>query len=398
MRYIVVIGIFLTSLYSEIDTKWASNKNCEACHQAISKYWETSRHANSHFSKNILYKKSIEHMAMKNPQYLVDELKVKCAKCHNPRISKNIMSDSEKILLSMEDEGVQEEFAKVLNSEQMKHGINCIVCHNIEEIHLDKAKGSQGLEGVKFGTLGVMYGPFEDAHSPHHKSQYKEYFSDESPTLCFTCHYSHANEHGLEVYSTGKEYESVASKQGCKVCHMSPKKEGVASEFAMLGEKPKTRMVRDHRFASVNNSTILQDYLEINVTKQDNNLLIVLHNKAPHSIPTGYGLREVVLSVEFYNGSQKLDQKMERLTTLWHDEKGKPTLPFLATKKEKDTRIAPQGTQHYTYTIPNGAKRVEYRLSYRFIGEEMAKMIGLSDPFFTKEYKVKRESIELLRL
>jgi hypothetical protein len=103
----------------------------------------------------------------------------------------------------------------------------------------------------------------------------------------------------------------------------------------------------------------------------------------------------VFVAVEFYDGSGKLDQKIERLTILWHDEKGKPTLPFLATKKEKNTRIAPQGTQHYTYAIPNGAKRVEYTLSYRFIGEEMAKMIGLSDPFFTKEYKVKRENMEL---
>ena len=44
----------------EINEKWETNENCNACHMDISKRWETSRHANSHFSKNDLFKKSLE--------------------------------------------------------------------------------------------------------------------------------------------------------------------------------------------------------------------------------------------------------------------------------------------------------------------------------------------------
>jgi len=395
MRFITLILLFSSLVNAaEVDKKWASVKNCEACHQNIAKHWENSRHANAHFSKNDLYKKSIEYMVMKNPQYIIDEMKVKCAKCHNPRISKNAMSDEEKILLILDDDSVKKEFSSVLNSEQMKHGINCVVCHNIEEIHLDKTVGSQGLEGVTFGKQGTMFGPFKDGISPHHKTAYKEHFAQDSPTLCFTCHYSHKNEHGLEVYSTGREYDEVQSKEGCRSCHMSEKKKGVASEYAEFGKKPKERMVRDHRFASVDNSKILQDNLEIKSYIEKTDFIVELTSKAPHKIPTGYGLREVILTVEFYNGAKKVAQKVERLSAIWHDKDGKVTLPFMAVKKAKDTRLAPKGSKKYTFALPQGALSAKYILSYRLIGKEMAKAIKLSDPFFTKTYKVKEGSVD----
>ncbi len=397
MKYFILFFLLLSSLESELDKKWVSNKNCEACHQDISKHWETSRHSNSHFSKNDLYKKSLEYMVLKNPKLIFDEIKIKCAKCHNPRISKTSIKDDEKILLALGVDSIKKEFRDILNNEQMKHGINCVVCHNIDEIHLDKEIGSQGLDGVKFGVQGTMFGPFEDTKSPYHKTQYKAHFANDSATLCFTCHYSHNNEQGIEVYSTGKEYDSIQSDEGCKSCHMSKKKKGVASNYSKAGEKPKVRMVRDHRFSSVDNSTILQDNIDIKSYKEEQNLIIELSNNSPHSIPTGYGLREIVIIVQFYNkDNKKINQKqLEVLGALWHDKKGKATLPFMATIKVKDTRIAPKSTQQYTFTLPKGAKSATYILSYRFINKKMARIIGVSDPFFLKEYKIKEESLDL---
>jgi hypothetical protein len=385
----------LSFLEAKLDKKWSTNKNCEACHQKISKYWETSRHANAHFSKNDLYKKSLEYIVLKNPQLLVDEMKVKCAKCHNPRISKTAMSDKEKILLAFEDESVTKEFKDMLNSEQMKHGINCVVCHNIEEIHLDKSKGSQGLHGVKFGKQGTMFGPFSDANSPYHKTAFKEHFSDNSPKLCFTCHYSHQNEHGVEVYSTGKEYDAINSEEGCKSCHMSQKKKGVASDYAPFGQKPKTRMVRDHRFASVDNSSILMDNIVVKSHREAESFTIELTNNSPHAIPTGYGLREIKITAIFYDVLQNvMSQKDQLLSAVWHDKQGKPTLPFMAVKKAKDTRLGAKSSQKYIFDIPKHAAGVKYTITYRFIGLEMAKAIKLSDPFFLKEYKVTEGSLD----
>jgi len=390
MKYILILLLLISSAPgAEMAKKWASTKNCEACHQKIAKTWESSRHANSHFSKNDLYKKSIEYMVAKNPEFLLDEMKVKCAKCHNPRVAKSMISDSDKILLALEDEDITEELKATLNTEQMKNGINCVVCHNIEEIHLDKSIGSQGLDGVKFGKQGMMFGPFKDSKSPHHESAYKEHFAQDSPTLCFTCHYSYTNGNGLEVYSTGKEYEASGSKEGCRSCHMSEKKEGVASEFAAPGEKPLKRMVRDHYFASVDNSRILHDNITVQTSKKEQNWEINVSNNAPHALPTGYGLREIRITAYFLNASQKeITREVKTLTTLWHDRNGKPALPFTAVKKVKESKIAAKSSQIYSFKIPKGAMSAKYTITYRFINQEMAKTIGISDPFFLKEYKI----------
>jgi len=396
MRYMMVVLLCFNLLHATKENKWATIKNCEACHQSISKHWQTSRHANAHFSKNELYKKSLEYFVAKNPERLIDEMKIKCAKCHNPKISKTNMSDEEKILLSLEDEGVSEAFKKMLNSIEMQQGINCTVCHNVEKIHFDKTKGSQGLEGVTFGREGKMFGPFSDAYSPYHKTAYKEYFSDSSTTLCFTCHYSYQNEHGIEVYSTGKEYDSVKSNEGCKDCHMSKKYAGVASDYVPSGTKSKSRMVRKHRFASINNSTILQEYLDINAFKEAHQLLITLNNRSPHTIPTGYGLREITITAVFYDANKKqIQQQHSKLTALWHDKEGKPTLPFMATQKVQDTRLPAKSTQTYRFDIPKGASKAKYILSYRFINQAMSRTLELKDPFFTQAYRLMEGELAL---
>jgi len=174
MRWIIVVIIMISSLYGEttkeINKKWSSNKNCEACHTKISKYWETSRHSNSHFSKNDLYKKSVEYILLKSPKLIMDEVKIDCAKCHNPRITQKYVTKEDKMLFALGITEQQKKYTEALNAEHMKNGINCIVCHNIDEIHLDKSVGSQGLNSVKFGPQGTMYGPFDDANSPYHKT------------------------------------------------------------------------------------------------------------------------------------------------------------------------------------------------------------------------------------
>jgi len=394
MKYLILGFLLISSLQADINKKWSSNKNCEACHQNISKHWETSRHSNSHFSKNDLFKKTLEYMVLKNPKLILDEVKVKCAKCHNPRITKPDMSDSEKMLLALDVDSTKKEFSAVLNAEHMKNGINCIVCHNIDEIHLDKSIGSQGLKGVKFGVQGTMFGPFDDAKSPYHKTEYREHFSENSPTLCFSCHYSHKNDAGLEVYATGKEYDSVASTQGCKSCHMSQKREGVASNYSKAGEKPKVRMVRDHRFASVDNSNILNDNVEIKSYKELDSFIVELQNNSPHSIPTGYGLRELIITVEFSNASKKMiDRQYKVLSAVWKDKRGDITVPFAAKTLSSDNRLAANSSKKYHFNIPDGAKTAKYTLSYRFISKRMAEKIGITDPFFLKEYKVKENTL-----
>lgn len=377
--------------------KWESNKNCEACHQEISKTWETSRHANSHYSKNDLFKKSLEYIVHKNPTKVIDEVKVECAQCHNPRLTKREMSDEEKVGLLLGDDTTKKEFHSLLDNVTMKNGINCMVCHNIDKIHLDKVKGSGGMKSVVFGEQGTMFGPFDDAHSPYHKTEQRPHFVGDNPILCFVCHYGASNEHGLKVYATGEEYDIYAQgEEGCKSCHMSKKHKGVASNFAPDGGEPKERMVRKHRFASVDNSNILNDYVDVKGRVEDDKFVITLTNHAPHKVPTGYGLREVILKVLFLDkDDNEIAQKEYVLGTKWVDANGEETIPHLATKVAKDTRMDGKSKVSYKFPVPQGAVYVKYSFSYRLISESLAKKIGITDPFFLREYTFSQQRMHL---
>ena len=397
LRWILSSIFMIVSIQAEeINKKWETNQNCEACHMEISSKWETSRHANSHFSKNDLFKKSLEYMVRKNPRLILDEVKVECAKCHNPRITKKSIEEKDKYLLLMGIEENQKEIKKALNNENMKNGINCVVCHNIDEIHLDKSKGSQGMYSVKFGKQGTMFGPFDDADSPYHKTAQRAHFAGDEPTLCFACHYSTTNKNGLEVYATGKEYDASASKEGCKDCHMSTKYKKHASNYAKDGGSPKPRMVRQHRFASVDNSNIMIDYIDVKSRTEPEKLILNLKNKTPHSIPTGYGLREIILSVNYFDKSdKKIGEESIVLAAKWLDENDAETIPHMAKSKVKDTRLEGYKDKDYVFKIPQGAVYAKYIFSYRLISQKMAETIGITDPFFLKEYVFSERRVHL---
>ncbi|MDM5272201.1 multiheme c-type cytochrome [Sulfurovum sp. zt1-1] len=393
----VISLLAITSLQAEeINKKYETNENCNACHMEISKRWATSRHSNSHFSKNDLFKKSLEFMVRKNPTLILDEVKVECAQCHNPRITKKTVEDKDKYLLLMGIEENKKEMDRVLNTKNMQNGINCVVCHNIDEIHLDKSKGSQGMNTVKFGEQGTMFGPFDDAVSPYHKTAQRAHFMTDEPTLCFVCHYSTPNKHGVEVYATGKEYDATGSNEGCKDCHMSEKYEGFASNYSQGGGKPKPRMVREHRFASVDNSNIMINYIDVKSSTKRGKFILTLKNKSPHAIPTGYGLREIILHVDYFDKTdKKVGEDRKVLETRWVDAKGEETIPHLAASKSKDTRLQGKATQDYEFDVPQGADYAKYTFSYRLINEKMAKELGVTDPFFLKEYIFSERRIHL---
>jgi len=392
---VLLVGICVTSLGAgaeAIKEKYATNANCQACHTAISKKWETSRHAHSHFSKNDLYNRTLEYMVKSDILKTKEEIVVECAKCHNPRIEKRKVAKSDKLnlLLDIDKKAVDD----MLNNPTMRNGINCIVCHNVDRIHWDPDGGQRGFDAVEFGPQGTMYGPFEGAKSPYHKTEKRDFFVKDPNHLCLACHYSDTNRNGVEVYSTGKEYESASSKEQCISCHMSGKKAGVASNFSGKGGQVK-RMVRDHLFASIDNSDIHKKYLEVRAAIREGGLEIRLKNSSPHRVPTGYGLREMELRVEFFAaGEKKIKTENRFFRAVWADGKGKPTIPHLAAKMLSDSRIAPRTEVAERFKIPKGTRLINYRLIYRQLEKGMAEKLGVTDRFFTKEFVLKNGVIE----
>lgn len=393
---LIILMLFATGYAKEINRKWETNENCRACHMDIVDKWEGSRHANSHFNKNDLYKKSLEYIVRNNPKIILDEAKVECSACHNPRISKTKVEDVDKYLLLMDIEENKKQIQQTLNTKNMQNGINCVVCHNVDEIHLDKKKGSQGLFDIQFGEQGTMFGPFDDANSPYHKTVQRSHFVDQDPKLCFACHYGSSNKHGVEVYATGKEYESVGSNEGCLDCHMSKKYQGYASNFVKDKDKPKPRMIREHRFASVDNSNIVLDYIDTTAKVNGEKFVITIANNTPHRFPTGYGLRRVLLDVKYFDSKDKMIKSFNyTLGSQWIDAKGNKTIPALATQMSKDTRVTPHSKADYAFKIPNGATYVVYQFSYRFVDEALAKEMGVSDSFFLNPYVFLTQRVHL---
>jgi len=177
---------------------------------------------------------------------------------------------------------------------------------------------------------------------------------------------------------------------------MSEKKDGHASNYSKADIAPKPRSVREHVFASVDNSEILSKYVAIKAQKLDNNLEITLTNSAPHKVPTGDGSREINVKVEFFDANNKsLGKENQLIAAQWKDKNGNLTIPHEAVLKSMDTRIEPKSSKVYLFNIPEGAKSVKYLLGYRLIGKDMAQLIGVEDPFFLREYKTKAQTLPL---
>jgi hypothetical protein len=399
----VTLMVFGLVQAQNIDKKWETSDNCKGCHNNITSKWEQSRHANSHYSKNDLFKKTLEYMATKNPTKVVDEIKLECAKCHNPRIGIKNVKAEDKIAILFEDENVTQKYNHAFETKTVKNGINCIVCHNIDKIHLNKKRGSQGMGSVYFGEQGTMFGPFDDAHSPYHKTKQRDHFAGDNPKLCFVCHYSAKNEHNVPMYQTGIEYDEISQKAkdkipGCKSCHMSKRKKGFASNYAKVDEKPKMRMVRVHRFASIDNSDIIKDYIDVkgSFDEKNNKFIIDIKNQTPHKLPTGYGLRKVIIDIEYFDSKNKSMGRYEYiLGAKYVDDNGKDTIPHMATKLEYDNRLNPYRQRKLKFPVPNGAVYVEYKFTYRLIDEKLAKEIGVSDEFFLKDYLFYKQKVHL---
>ena len=396
---IAAIGMILALLAGwgsaeKIDKRYASNKNCQACHRAISQQWESSRHAHSHFLKNQLYDRTLEYLLRQNPLKAKEEMLAECAKCHNPRIEKRHIAKTDKLQLLLDLD--KEEVEKVFYTETMQNGINCIVCHNVKEVHWDANGTQRGYDAVTFGPQGVMYGPFKGAKSPYHKTEYNPLFVEHPNRLCLACHYGDRNQQGVKVYATGEEYASVSGNPpSCISCHMSEKKEGVASNYRQ-SEGTVFRKVRDHLFASIDNSQIHKRYLKLSGSVVGNKVRITLRNDTPHKVPTGYGLRVLELQVQFIGKEEKLlGEKIRRFEALWADAKGRPTVPHHASSLLKDDRLPPQTEIKEEYELPKGTRFVSYRLIYRQISEEMAGKLKVDDPFFTRSFLLHNGLIEL---
>jgi cytochrome c551/c552 len=398
MKLFLLFSLSWTLLFgatvTKVDVKYQKSKNCKPCHARIVKEWEGSWHAKSHFSKDEYFKKSLEYVSRKTRKSL-NATKIRCAKCHNPRIMVTQTDEDYEIAAVMGlDKDTQ--VNKAVNSDAINEGINCVVCHNVAAIHYSYPKEKRGIDRVEWTPSGVMTGPYKDAKSPYHKVVTHEFMNERVNELCFVCHANDRSVHGLTFSDMEAEYKASGSKEKCVECHMGHKYKDVASTFKNYNGKARIRDVRAHTFKGAHKEEMLRDALSITLKKQKQALYITLKNNLPHNVPSGFGARELIVSVAFKdNKGVVFKQKSISLTQTYTRKRSKPSTPHMAKKASPQNSVPAKGKKVLKVEIPKGTKSVAVYLYYRLVNDEVRSLLKLKEELWSKKFLIAKKEMTL---
>jgi len=375
----------------EVQQMFSESKNCKACHLPIVKDWSESWHAKSHFEKDEYFQKSIKYYSRKTRKSL-NGVKVECATCHNPRISVTSTGMDYEIdaVLGL-DEGSK--VNKALKNNALQEGINCVVCHNIDKIHTDRDSSFRGINRITWTPSGVMSGPYQDAKSPYHKVEHRDFMDQNSNKLCFVCHANDKSVKNLVFTNMEKEYKS--GEKMCVDCHMGPRKMGVASTLKIENGKAKKRMVRKHGFKGGHYDEMIKDSLTLSVWQESQEISILLKNPQPHNIPSGFGSREILIELQYKSGNKKVKNEVISLTRHYKDRRGKVTIPHLAKTQSKDMSIPAKGEKLLRVKKPLGASSVRVVVYYRLVNDEVRKLLKLKESIWRKKMLIRSADLKL---
>jgi hypothetical protein len=397
MKTYILFFIGLTSLLFgaeavQLSSKYKNSKKCMSCHSHIVKDWQHSWHAKSHYEKDEYFQKEINFIAKKT-HTTSDVIEVQCAKCHNPRIGVTKVDKDYAIIASL---GLDEnsKVKKALKDDTIAEGINCLVCHNINKIKTNAPAHVRGMDRVEWNKNGLMSGPFHDANSPYHKTQKRDFFKKDPNKLCFVCHaneYSYANKK-LQFTNMEKEYKG---NQKCTECHMSPTVEKYAATYRQQDGTVKKRKIRYHKFIGAHTKSLWKDALKLKVKKAKKELYVTIENPQPHNIPSGFGGREILVEVVFFNGTKVLKKKHISLTTHYTRKHNKKSSPHLALSATKDMSIPAKGSKTIKLPLIPNANVVKVTLYYRLVNEEIHKVLKLKDPIWEEKFFITSKRVNL---
>jgi len=198
------------------------------------------------------------------------------------------------------------------------------------------------------------------------------------------------------VVFTDMQKEYIQTDKQCVQCHMGPKKEGFASSLPIDHGKPRKRMVREHSFMGAHVNRLWKGALGMTAQKEGDKIAVTISNPNPHNIPSGFGARELILEILFYDGSKKvLSQKSISLTAHYLDRHGKATIPHLATKITETPSIPAHGEKRLIVPIVRGAKEVHMTLYYRLVNNEVRSLLHLKEPQWSEKKFITQTSLQL---
>lgn len=350
---------------------------CKQCHEEIYQQWVGSMHAHSSALRDPIhgafYKKVMgdpTQEGVRGPQIPVkkDQYPV-CLNCHAPVAA-------------------AENKTKLDAKEAYEAGVSCLVCHSftaykgVDDPQTGKPQYGIGAYAYDsdslYGPSGISYTTSRvpaDAKWPtpvHHPQPMKGNKAAlyKSNDICMGCHDKRKNFYGTPLCLTGAEYAKGETFISCQACHMPlvtvpklDKGEIVPGAFVT---------VADHSMVGGHDGKMVTRGLAMDMdTRRDGDVIkvrLTLHNRLPHSFPTGAPFRNVYLELAAYDEDGntlwqsykvhpiKDDPKAAFWYVIGDVEKHKPTSPPFATGVLRDSRLAPNETRELAYEIPADAK------------------------------------------
>jgi len=381
--------LFGSAKIVKVDEHFQKSSSCKSCHLRIVNEWKKSWHSKSHYQNDEYFRKSLDYVARKNRKS-VNSVKVQCATCHNPRISVTSTDEDYEIAAVMGlDKGSAVD--KAVHSSSISEGINCVVCHNIDKIHDNLPASSRGINRVTWTESGTMTGPFKDAKSPYHKTVHHTFMDKDPNKLCFVCHANDRSTKGLVFTNMQKEYKK--DSKNCVDCHMGEKHKDVAATYKMYNGKAKIRDVRNHGFSGAHTASMWKDALKLTLMEKGNNILVTIKNPQPHNIPSGFGSREILMTILFKRGSKVVEKKEISLTRYYTRKRSKVTIAHLAKKQSKDMSISAKGKKVFKIAKTLEAMSVEVELNYRLVNDEVRSLLKLEDSQWSKKYFITKSTL-----
>ncbi len=376
----------------QVGDKFKDSTKCKACHSPIVKQWEKSWHAKSHYDSDEYFQKTIDYVARKDNGKSLNTIKIECATCHNPRISVTSTNAEDEALASV---GLDKNTAasKALKSDGISEGINCVVCHNIDKIHDDLPESKRGMDRVIWMKSGTMTGPYNDAKSPYHQVEARDFMNTNPNQLCFVCHANDKSEDGHRFVNMQAEFKSNGKQ--CVDCHMGIRTQGVAATIRLSNGDAHTRMVRSHGFVGAHTETMWQDALGVNAKKTKQTVEVTLSNPQPHALPSGFGSREILIEAQYVSAGKILKTEVLSLTSKYLSKRDKPTIPHLAVKTISNISIPAFSSKIFSLPMPIGAESVNIVVSYRLVNDEVRELLELKDPIWSKKMVIKKLNLKL---
>lgn len=396
MRFIWLLTLVGLSLYAanavQVGDKFKDSGKCKACHSHIVKQWEESWHAKSHYENDEYFQKTIDYVARKNNRKSLNSVKIECAACHNPRISVTSTSSEYEAIAALKLDK-DSAATQALKSDGISEGINCVVCHNIDQIHDTLPDSKRGIHRVSWMKSGIMSGPYADAKSPYHKVEQRDFMDTNPNQLCFVCHANDTSEEGHRFTNMQAEFKG-GGKQ-CVDCHMGPRKEGVAATLRDAKGQQHKRLIRSHGFIGAHTDEMWQGALNVDVRKGARTLDVTLSNPQPHALPSGFGSREILIEAQYMSGGKVVKTEALSLTSKFLSKRGKPTIPHLAEKTVSSIAIPAFGSKTFALPLVAASDGATIVVSYRLVNDEVRELLDLKDPIWSKKMVIKKLNLKL---